>query len=54
VNQAELLRLGVSIQQVHEECTLCAQEGGDPKYFSYRRGDRNARQLSMISIQSKK
>jgi YfiH family protein len=52
VNRAELMRLGAIVPFVHPDCTACAKEGGEFKYFSYRRGDRDARQYSMISLSS--
>ncbi len=54
VNQFELSRLGAGLIFVHPDCTFCAADGGNPIYFSYRRGDRNSRQYSMISLSSKK
>ncbi|MBU6153418.1 MAG: polyphenol oxidase family protein [Bdellovibrionales bacterium] len=54
VNLAELRRLGVRVGLVHADCTFCSKDAGTPNYFSYRRGDRDARQLSMISLSSKK
>jgi YfiH family protein len=54
VNQSELARLGVETGFVHPDCTFCAGNGGNPVYFSYRRGDRDSRQYSMISLSSKK
>lgn len=42
---SELKRLGVKQIDVHPDCTFCSE-----KYFSYRRGDRNARQHSIISF----
>ena len=47
----ELENLGVELHSVHPDCTFCAADlSGEPLYFSYRRGDRNSRQYSMIQI----
>ncbi len=54
VNQFELERLQVELASIHPDCTFCAAENGNPVYFSYRRGDRNSRQYSMIFLSSKK
>jgi YfiH family protein len=54
LNSAELLRLGARIAFVHPDCTLCAIRDGVHMYSSYRRGDRESRQISMICLSSKK
>jgi YfiH family protein len=51
LNRGELERLGVRVVEVHADCTYCAGSTEDFRYFSYRRGDRNSRQFSVISIQ---
>ncbi len=49
VNIHQLLALGVEELVIHPDCTHCSKSlNGDPKYFSYRRGDRDARQYSVI------
>jgi len=49
VNQAICEKIGLPIESVHADCTLCAKESdGAFRYFSYRRGDRQSRQYSMI------
>jgi YfiH family protein len=49
VNIHQLQKLGVEELVVHPDCTCCAKsQNGDFKYFSYRRGDRDARQYSII------
>ena len=47
VNAALLGALGVEVEWIAEDCTLCTQ----PKYFSYRNGDRKSRQYSVIELQ---
>jgi len=54
VLKSRLIGLGVEIASIHPDCTFCTRIDAVPKYFSYRRGDRDSRQYSMISIQSKK
>ena len=45
----ELDQLGTELQVLDPHCTYCAKnERGESLYFSYRRGDRNSRQYSMI------
>ena len=51
LNRFELQRLGVREVEDHSDCTYCAKSTGGFRYFSYRRGDRNSRQFSVISIQ---
>lgn len=49
--KCDLDSLGVKIHSVHPDCTYCARdENGAHRYFSYRRGDRNSRQYSMIEL----
>ena len=51
VNIHQVLSLGIEEVVIHPDCTYCAMtEKGTPKYFSYRRGDQNARQYSVISL----
>lgn len=54
VNKALLESLGVRSVEVHSDCTHCRQCNGEkpfsPLYFSYRRGDRDSRQISIISL----
>jgi YfiH family protein len=46
----ELKRLGVAIESVDPQCTYCTRElNGDLRFFSYRQGDRNSRQYSIVS-----
>ncbi|NDG84360.1 MAG: laccase domain-containing protein [Proteobacteria bacterium] len=52
VNRFELERLGVEEVTEHPDCTFCARAGESPRYYSYRRGDRDSRQFSVISIHS--
>jgi YfiH family protein len=40
--------LGVSEFMESQDCTLCRILDGTPRYHSYRRGDRNSRQISII------
>ena len=54
INSAELVRLGARIDFVHPDCTFCTMRDGAHLYSSYRRGDRESRQISMISLSSKK
>lgn len=50
-NFEALSRLGFSKIDVVAECTICSKDAsGEFKYFSYRRGDRDARQISTIQI----
>ena len=47
--QCELAELGVEVIFTHPDCTYCARDANqEPVYFSYRRGDRNSRQFSII------
>ncbi len=49
VNVHQLLEIGLEEVVIHPDCTYCAiTEQGQPKYFSYRRGDKDARQYSVI------
>jgi YfiH family protein len=49
VNIHQLLNLGLEEVVIHPDCTYCTKSpNGQPKYFSYRRGDRDARQYSVI------
>jgi YfiH family protein len=49
VNVHQLLECGVEEIVVHPDCTYCSKTAkGDFKYYSYRRGDRDARQYSVI------
>lgn len=51
VNRHQLETAKFAQIEVVEECTLCTRrEDGEFKYFSYRRGDRDARQASTIII----
>ena len=53
INSYQLQTLGVLIENVHPDCTFCAQDqNGQPRYFSYRRGDRLSRQFSSIQIRA--
>ncbi len=51
VNHAVLSGLGVNVREIHPDCTHCTKQGEGFRYFSYRRGDRNSRQFSVISIE---
>lgn len=48
----ELSILGVKIESVDPRCTYCSQDEAEgrevPEFFSYRRGDRNSRQYSIV------
>ena len=47
--ESELRDLGVEIVSTHPDCTYCTKvEGETSRYFSFRRGDRNSRQYSII------
>ncbi len=47
----ELEQLGTECKAIDLNCTYCAKsERSEPLYFSYRRGDRNSRQYSMIEL----
>ncbi len=49
INEAELIRLGLTRIEVIPQCTFCAvDDSGKPIYFSYRRGDRASRQHFVI------
>ncbi len=49
----ELNSLGVKIEKTIPECTFCAVDPSQShRYFSYRRGDRNSRQFSVIQMSS--
>lgn len=49
VLEHQALYLGVEVSRIDPDCTFCAtQDDGSPRYFSYRRGDRNSRQFSVI------
>lgn len=51
VNRFQLERVGVSLIEVHPDCTYCSREtSGEYRYHSYRRGDRYSRQYSWIEI----
>lgn len=51
VNRALCEKLGLEIKMVHPDCTFCTKEqDGSFRYFSYRRGDRQSRQYSMIEL----
>ena len=51
INIALLKQCGVSEIEVHPDCTYCTLDSASqPLYFSYRRGDREARQYSWIGI----
>ncbi len=60
VNKNMLEGLGVSEVRIHADCTFCTPGSGDtsrsgekwfdPLYCSYRRGDRDSRQISIISL----
>jgi YfiH family protein len=52
VNRFELERLGVEEVTEHPDCTFCARSGEGHRYYSYRRGDRDSRQFSVIFIDS--
>ncbi len=51
VNRAVLVNLGVRVGEIHPDCTFCTKTTEGFRYFSYRRGDRNSRQFSLISIE---
>ncbi len=51
VNRAELDRLGVKVDSIHPDCTHCARNESGPLYYSYRRGDRDSRQFSIITLE---
>ena len=52
VNLYQLFAQGVSDVVIHPDCTHCKKdENGDFKYFSYRRGDRQSRQYSVIELE---
>jgi YfiH family protein len=53
VNRTELEQLGVRVVEEHPDCTFCTKSIEGFRYFSYRRGDRNSRQFSVISIQGR-
>jgi YfiH family protein len=45
----ELATLGVEIESIDPQCTFCTREtNGDLRFFSYRQGDRNSRQYSIL------
>lgn len=54
VNKSMLLQAGIQQVEVHPDCTYCTRRTGeksfDPLYSSYRRGDRDSRQISIISL----
>jgi YfiH family protein len=54
VNKSVLESLGVRSVEVHPDCTYCRQDNEkkpfSPLYFSFRRGDRDSRQISIISL----
>lgn len=51
VLEFQLRSLGVEKIQTHPDCTFCTVDlAGQHQYRSYRRGDRNARQVSWIQI----
>ena len=46
----ELTNLGVTVESVDPHCTFCTREtNGELRFFSYRQGDRNSRQYSIVS-----
>ena len=53
VLRRQLSDSGARLESVHPDCTFCASEGNEPRYFSYRRGDRESRQFSVITFISK-
>ncbi|NDF16282.1 polyphenol oxidoreductase, partial [bacterium] len=50
VNRSELDSLGVRVESVSPECTFCSEDECGHRYFSYRRGDRESRQYSIITL----
>ena len=51
----ELDELGVELATVNTVCTFCTEDGtAEQIYFSYRRGDRNSRQFSVIQRANEK
>lgn len=49
----QLSESGAKLESIHPDCTFCAKEGEEARYFSYRRGDRDSRQFSVITFISK-
>jgi YfiH family protein len=50
INVGQLRDLGVSEMEIHPDCTFCAKNGENARYFSYRRGDRKSRMYSSILL----
>ncbi len=44
----QFVSLGFAQPEVHPACTYCSMAAGEPVFQSYRRGDRQSRQLSII------
>ena len=51
IHCALLEKLGISVASIHSDCTFCSKSSdGQPRYFSFRRGDRKSRMYSLIQL----